>query len=161
MGLNGNKQIKILLCFWGLSKKPHYSSPPLFKSSGSFHKPLIFIHQRMDRKKTTITENLSNWLDGPQPCLTQWNYEPCLVGPHKMDEVMVDSSDKSWSTGEGNANLFSILALRTPRTAWKGKKDRLLKNELPRSVGVQYATGDQWRNNPERMKRQSQSKNSA
>ena len=44
------------------------------------------------------------------------------------------------------ANHFSILALRTPRTAWKGK-DRTLKDELPRSVGDQYVTGDQWRNN--------------
>ena len=45
-------------------------------------------------------------------------------------------------------NHFSILALRTPRTVWKGKKiDRTLKDELPRSVGAQYATGDQWRNN--------------
>ena len=45
------------------------------------------------------------------------------------------------------ANHFSILALRTPWTVWKGKKDRILKDELSRSVGAQYATGDQWRNN--------------
>ena len=44
------------------------------------------------------------------------------------------------------ANHFSILALRTPWTVWKGKK-RTMKDELPRSVGAQYATGDQWRNN--------------
>ena len=45
------------------------------------------------------------------------------------------------------ANHFSILALRTPWTVWKGKMIRILKEELPRSVGTQYATGDQWRNN--------------
>ena len=45
------------------------------------------------------------------------------------------------------ANHFSILALRTPWTVWKGKKDRILKDELSRLVGAQYATGDQWRNN--------------
>ena len=45
------------------------------------------------------------------------------------------------------ANHFSILALRTPWTVWKGKKIRTLKDELPKSVGAQYATGDQWRNN--------------
>ena len=45
------------------------------------------------------------------------------------------------------ANHFSILALRTPWTVWKGKKIRTLKEEFPRSVGAQYATGDQWRNN--------------
>ena len=44
------------------------------------------------------------------------------------------------------ANHFSILVLKTPWTVWKGKK-RTLKEELSRSVGAQYATGDQWRNN--------------
>ena len=48
---------------------------------------------------------------------------------------------------KGIANHFSILALRTPWTVWKGKKIRTLKEEFPRSVGAQYATGDQWRNN--------------
>ena len=48
------------------------------------------------------------------------------------------------------ANHFSIPALRTPGTVWKGKKDRTLKDELPRSVGAQYATGGQWRNSSRR-----------
>ena len=48
---------------------------------------------------------------------------------------------------KGMANHFSILALRTPWTVWKGKNDRLLKEKLSRSVGAQYATGDQWRSN--------------
>ena len=43
------------------------------------------------------------------------------------------------------ANHFSILAFRTPGTVWKGKKT--LKDELPRSVGTQYATGEEWKNN--------------
>ena len=46
------------------------------------------------------------------------------------------------------ANHFSILALRTPLTVCKGKKEMTLKDEIPRSVGVQYATGEEWRNNP-------------
>ena len=45
------------------------------------------------------------------------------------------------------ANHFSILALRLPQTVMKRQKDRTLKDELPRSVGAQYATGYQWRNN--------------
>ena len=45
------------------------------------------------------------------------------------------------------ANHFSILALRTPWTVWKGKKDRTLKDELPRFVGAQYANGNQRRTN--------------
>ena len=48
---------------------------------------------------------------------------------------------------KGMANHFSILASRTPWKAWKGKNDRTLKDELHGSVGAQYATGDQWRNN--------------
>ena len=46
------------------------------------------------------------------------------------------------------SNHFSILALGTPSmNSMKKQKDRTLKDELPRSVGAQYATGDQWRNN--------------
>ena len=48
---------------------------------------------------------------------------------------------------KGMANHFSILALRIPQTVMKRQKDRTLKDELPRSVGAQYATGDEWRNN--------------
>ena len=48
---------------------------------------------------------------------------------------------------KGMANHFSILALRTPERSMKRQNDRILKEELPRSVGAQYATGDQWRSN--------------
>ena len=47
----------------------------------------------------------------------------------------------------GMANDFSILALRTPMNSMKRQNDRILKEELPRSVGAHYATGGQWRNN--------------
>ena len=90
--------------------------------SGSFHKPLILILQKADRMKTTITENESNWSQGPQPCLTQWNYEPCPVGPPKMDESGWRVLTKHGPLEKGMANHFSILASRTPRTLWKGKK---------------------------------------
>ena len=55
------------------------------------------------------------------------------------------------------ANHFTILAFRT-HEQYEKAKGRTLKDELPRSVGAQYATGDQWRNNSERMKGWSQSK---
>ena len=69
---------------------------------------------------------LTNLSHGPQPCLTQWNYKPCHVGPPKM----VESPRWSWwrvltkrgPLEKGMANHFSILALRTPWTVWKGKK---------------------------------------
>ena len=63
------------------SSFPHSKS----LSSGSFHKCLILIHQRADRMKTTITEKKPNWSHGPQPSLTQRNYEPCQVRPPKTD----------------------------------------------------------------------------
>ena len=61
--------------------------------------------------------------------------------------VMVESSDKMWSTGERNGKPLHYSCLEKPMNSMKRQKDRTLKDELPRSVGVQYATGDQWRNN--------------
>ena len=62
-------------------------------------------------------------------------------------QVMVESSDKNVSTGEGNGKPLQYSWLENPMNSTKGKKDRTLKDELPSSVGAQYATGDQWRNN--------------
>ena len=61
--------------------------------------------------------------------------------------VMVESSDKMWSTGEGNSKPLQYSCLENPMNSMKRQKDMTLKDELPRSVGAQYATGDQWRNN--------------
>ena len=61
--------------------------------------------------------------------------------------VMVESSDKMWPTGEGNGKLLQYSCLENPMNSMKRQKDRTLKDELPRWVGAQYATGDQWRNN--------------
>ena len=61
--------------------------------------------------------------------------------------VMVESSDKMWSTGEGNGKLLQCSCLENPMNNMKRQKDRTLKDELPRFLGAQYATGDQWRNN--------------
>ena len=52
-----------------------------------------------------------------------------------------------WSTGEGNGKPLQYSCLENPMNSMKRQKDRTLKDELSRSVGVQYATGDQWRNN--------------
>ena len=57
-------------------------------------------------------------------------------------QVMVESSDKMWSTGEGNGKLFQYSYLENSMNSIKKQKDRTLKDELSRSVGVQYATGD-------------------
>ena len=60
---------------------------------------------------------------------------------------MVESSDKMWSTGEGNGKPFQYSCFENPMNSMQSQKDRTLKDELPRLVGAQYATGDQWRNN--------------
>ena len=52
-----------------------------------------------------------------------------------------------WSTGERNGKLLQYSCFRNPMNSMKRQKDRTLKDELPRSVGARYATGDQWRNN--------------
>ena len=60
---------------------------------------------------------------------------------------MVESSDKMWSTGEGNGKPLQYSCLENAMNSMKRQKDRTLKYELPGLVGGQYATGDQWRNN--------------
>ena len=62
-------------------------------------------------------------------------------------QVMVKSSDKTWSTREGNGKILQYFCLENPMNCMKRQKDRTLKDELPRSVGAQYTTGDQWINN--------------
>ena len=52
-----------------------------------------------------------------------------------------------WSTGEGNGKPLQYSYLKNLMNSMKRQKDRTLKDELPRLVGFQYATGDQWRNN--------------
>ena len=61
--------------------------------------------------------------------------------------VMVERSDRMWSNGEGNDKPLQYSCLENPMNSMKGQKDRTLKDELLRSGGAQYATGDQWRNN--------------
>ena len=62
--------------------------------------------------------------------------------------VMVERSDRTWSTGEGNGKPLQYSCLENPMNSMKRQNDGILKEELPRSVGAQYAPGDKWRNNP-------------
>ena len=62
-------------------------------------------------------------------------------------QVMLETSDQTWSTGEGNGKPLQYSCLENPMNSMKREKDMTLKNELPRSVGAQYATGEKWRNN--------------
>ena len=59
---------------------------------------------------------------------------------------MLESSDKIWPTGEGNGKPLQCSCLENPNNSMKRQKDMTLKDELPRSVGAQYATVEEWRN---------------
>ena len=117
-----------------------------FLPSGSFHRPLILLLQRADRlnhnhRKLT---KLITWTTALSNTMKQWAM-PCRATQHR--QVMVESSEKTWSTGEGNDKLLQYSCLENPMNSMKRQKDKILKDELPRSVGAPYATADQWRNN--------------
>ena len=68
------------------------------------------------------------------------------MGPRKDGRVMVESSDKTWSTVEGNGKLLQYSCLENPMNSIKRQKDMTLNDELPKSVDAQYATGEEWKN---------------
>ena len=70
---------------------------------------------------------------------------PC--GATQDGQVMVEKFDRMWSTGERNGKPLQYSCLENSMNSMKRQNDRILKGELPGSVGAQYATGDQWRNN--------------
>ena len=104
--------------------------------------------QKTSQSNHTRTTALSNSMKPSHAC---WGTQD--------GRVMVERSDRMWSTGEGNSKPLQYSCLENPMNSMKRQNDRILKEVLPRSVGAQYATGDQWRNNSERMKGWSQSKN--
>ena len=103
-------------------------------------------HQRADTLKPysqktiqsyhTRTTALSNSMKPSHAC-----------GATQDGQVMVERSDRMWSTGEGNGKPLQYSCLENPMNSMKRQNDRIPKEELPRSVGAQYTTGDQWRNN--------------
>src|SRR5574337_676194 len=70
-----------------------------------------------------------------------------LCGAPQDGPAMVERSDRMCSTGEGNGKPLQYSCLENPMNSMKRQNDRILKGELPRSIGAQYAIGDQWRNN--------------
>ena len=84
-------------------------------------------------------------MHGPQPCLTQWN-QAMPAGPPKM----VGHGGDGWQNGvhwRREWQTTSVFLPWGPHEQYEKANDRILKEELPKSVGAQYATGDQWRNN--------------
>ena len=105
------------------------------------------------------------------PSRFKWNHSSLaiLVDGHKetllscqqwsLWWVLLESSDKMWSTGEGNGKTLQHSCLENPMNSMKRQNDMTLEDELPRSVGAQYAMEISGEITPERMKRRSQSKN--
>ena len=69
------------------------------------------------------------------------------LGATQDRQVTVERSDRMWSTGEGNGKPLQCSCLENPTSSMNRQKDKTLKDELPRLVGAQYATGNHWRNN--------------
>ena len=91
--------------------------------------------QKPSQSNHTRTTALSNSMKPSHAC-----------GTIQYGWVMVERSDSMWSTGEGNGKPLQYSCLENPMNSRKRQNDRILKEELPRSLGAQYATGDQWRN---------------
>ena len=122
---------------------PHSQSLP----SGSFHKPLILIHQEGRQNKNHDHRKLTNlitWITALSDSIKLWGL------PYRATQdrwVMMETSEKTWSTGEGNGKPLQYSCLENPMNNMKRQKDMTLKDEFPRLVGAQYATGEDWRNN--------------
>ena len=71
----------------------------------------------------------------------------------------MESSDKRWSTGEDNGQPLQYSSFGDPMRSMKRQKDMILEDEPPRSIDIQYATGEEQRNSSRRMKKLGQSKN--
>ena len=80
------------------------------------------------------------------------------LGATQNGRVMVDRSDRMWSMGGGNGKPLQHC-LENPMNSMKRQNDRILKEKLARSVGAQYATAEQWRNNSRKNEEMEQSKN--
>ena len=88
--------------------------------------------------------NLITWTTALSNSMKLWAM-PCRATQDR--QVMEESSDKTWSTGEGNGKPLQYSCLENPMSSMKRQKDRTVKDELSRTIGAHYATGDQWRNN--------------
>ena len=92
--------------------------------------------QKTSQSNHTGTTPLSNSMKPSHAC-----------GATQNGQVMVKRSDRMWSTGEGNGKPLQYSCLENTMNSIKGQNDRIPKEELPRSLGSQDATGAQWRNN--------------
>ena len=121
---------------------PHSQSLP----SGSFHQSLPYPaegRQNESHNHRKLTK-LITWITALSKSKKLW----AMTYRATQDRwVTVESSEKTWSTGEGNGKPLQYSCLENPMNNIKRQKDMTLKHELLRSVSAQYATGEEWRNN--------------
>ena len=103
-------------------------------------------HQRADTMKS-YSQNTSQSNHTRTTALSNSVKPSHACGATQDGLVMVERSNRMWSTGEGNGKSHQYSCLENPMNSTKRQNDKIPKEELPRSVGAQYATGDQWRNN--------------
>ena len=126
---------KILFCFFLRSKVPVHSS--LFS---------FIRHQRADTLKPYSQKNSQSY--HTRTTALSNSMKPSHAYRATQDGwVMVERPDRMWTTGEGNGKPLQYSCLENPMNSMKRQNDRIPKEELPRSLGAPYATGDQWRNN--------------
>ena len=80
--------------------------------------------------KSTITENHLNWLHGPQPCQTQWNLWTMPWRATQDRWVMVENSDKTWSTGERHGKSLQYSCLENHMNSMTRQKDITTNKQL-------------------------------
>ena len=97
--------------------------------------------QKTSQSNHTRTTALSNSMKPSHAC-----------GATQDGRVTVERPDRMWSTGEGNGKPLQYSYLENPMNSRKRQNDRISKEELPRSLGAQHVTGDQWRNNSRKNK---------
>ena len=103
-------------------------------------------HQRADTLKS-YSQKTSQSNHTKSTALSNSTKPSHACGATQDRRVMVERSDRTWSTGEGNGKPLQYSCLENPMNSMKRQYDRIPKEELPRSLGAQYATRDQRRNN--------------
>ena len=130
------------LCWSSREDIPHFQG----KRNPNKRVGVVRGHQRADTLKP-YSQKTSQSYHTRTTALSNSTKPSHVRGATQDRQVMVERSDRMWSTGEGNGKPLQYSCLEDPMNSMKRKNDGILKEELPRSVGAQHATGDQWRNN--------------
>ena len=142
------------LSFRARSKSPTASLSHQEASIASY--PYPSEGRRKENHKQRKLTKLITWITALSNSVKLWAM-PCRATQDRR--IMVESSDKAWSTGKGNGKPLQYSCLENPMNSTKRQKDMTLKHELPRSLGAQYSMEKSREIDPERMKTLNQSKN--